>query len=173
MEVRFTLTGEDYWNLTRYNFSRNRTLVSTGISLVIVICLLVLYVLVSPPSKVLSNLLTTVLPLFALLLLVVLLRWRAGRIRRSRSRWKPELQGEQIISISPEGLHYRTSLTNSEISWDAIKTITADRYGLYFIRLSDRLVAHAIPRRAFAAPQEAEAFLAQAQSYWRNRHSIR
>jgi hypothetical protein len=82
------------------------------------------------------------------------------------------MQGEQIISISPEGLRHKTSLTDSQISWDAIKTITADSYGLYFIRQSNRPLAHAIPRRAFATPQEAEAFLAQAQSYWKNGRTV-
>ncbi len=168
MEVRFSLTGQDYWNMIRYNFARSRTLISTGISLLIIIVLLVIYVLLSPPSRVFANLLSAILPLLVILLLVILLRWRIGQTRRNRSNWPPEMQGEQIITISPEGLRHRTGLTDSLISWDAIKTITADRYGLYFIRRSNRLVAHAIPRRAFATPQEAEAFLAQAQEYWKN-----
>lgn len=168
MEVRFSLSGQDYWNMTRYNFARSRTLISTGISLLLVIVLLVVYVLLSPPSKVLANLLSAILPLLGILLLVILLRWRIGQTRRTRSNWPPEMQGEQIISINPEGLRHRTSLTDSQISWDAIKTITADRYGLYFIRHSNRPVAHAIPRRAFATPQEAEAFLVLARSYWEN-----
>ena len=162
MEVHFFLTGQDYWNLTKYNFSRTRTLISTSISLLFICGLLIVYVLLSPPSEALTNLLSVILLLLGLLLLVIFLRWRI----RSRSNRNPELQGEHIITISPEGLRHQTSLTDSLISWRAIKTITSDKYGLYFIRLSNRFIADAIPRNAFATPQEAETFLALAQRYW-------
>ncbi|MDQ2716743.1 MAG: YcxB family protein [Chloroflexota bacterium] len=150
--------------MTKYNFSRTRTLVSTGISLVVVSGLLIVYVLLSPPSEVLTNLLLVISFLLVLFLLVVFLRWRI----RSRSNRNPELQGEHIITISPEGLRHRTNQVDSLVSWGAIETITTDTYGLYFIRLSSRRIAHAVPRRAFATPHDAQAFLALAQTYWTN-----
>jgi len=139
----------------------------TSISLLVASGLLVVYVLLSPPSEVLPNLLSVIFLLLMLFLLVVFLRWRI----RSRSNRNPELQGERIITISPEGLRQRTNLMDFLVSWHAIETITTDKYSLYFIRRSSRLVAHVIPRRAFATPQEAQAFLTLAQSYWTNRHT--
>ncbi len=168
MEVHFFLTGQDLWNLTKYNFSRTRTLWSTGISLVVVSGLLIIYVLLSPPSEVLTNLLSVISFLLVLFLLVVFLRWRI----RSRSNRNPELQGEHIITISPEGLRHRTNQVDSLVSWGAIETITTDTYGLYFIRLSNRRIADVIPRHAFATPHDAQAFLALAQSYWTNGRAV-
>jgi len=164
MEVRFFLTGQDRWNMIKYDSTRTRKLISTGISLSIISVLIVVYALISPPSEVLTNLLSILLFFLGLFLLVVFLRWRI----RHRAIHNLTLQGEHIITITPQGLQHRTNLTDSLISWQAIKTITADKYDLYFVRESNRLVAHVIPRRAFGTPQEAEAFLALAQSYWKN-----
>lgn len=164
MEVRFFLTDQDYWNLTKYNFSRTRTLVSTRNSLIAFVLVFALYLFLSPSSGLLKNILSVILPLLLLFLIVVFLRWPM----RSRSHAILELQGEHIIVINPEGLRHRTGLTESLTFWHAIETITMDKYGLYFILLSNRLTAHAIPRHAFATAQEVQAFFELAQIYWTN-----
>ena len=164
MEVRFFLTGDDVWNFTKYSYRRPRTLLPLGILIALLVLLVFFTVSFSSPTNAFVNIFPIVLVLLVIFLLIPVLRWRT----RSRTA-SLALQGEQIITISPAGFQHRNNLTNALVSWHAFKTITADKHNLYFILVSNRLVAHVIPRRAFATYEETEAFLRQAQTFWANR----
>lgn len=165
MEVRFFLTGDDVWNFTKYSYRHPRTLLPLGILIGLLVLLSLLTVSFSPPTNAFVNIFPIVLVLVVIVLLILVLRWRT----RSRPSASLALQGEQIITISPEGFRHRNNLTDALVSWHAFKTITADKRNLYFILGSNRLVAHVIPRRAFATFEETEAFLRLAQTFWANR----
>ena len=117
------------------------------------------------PSSGQSFSLAALWPLLVLLIFPVIMVLRMGRIA-SRGAGRG---GEHIVSIIPEGIREKTDLGEGTRSWRTIKTITQDQYNLYFI--ADTMDANAvmavvIPRRAFAAPQDAETFLEQARQYW-------
>jgi hypothetical protein len=164
MEVRFFLTGEDLWNFTKYSLLRTRVLLRFILILVILLALIFFTTALSPTSNTLVNILPLILLFFVLLLLPLVLRWGT----RATMGHNTALQGEHSIIISPEGFRHQSSLSDAMISWHAVKTIAADKYNLYFLIQTNRLVGHIVPRRAFATPQHAETFLAWAQTYWAN-----
>lgn len=162
MEVRFFLTSQDLWNFTKYGVLRTRVPLLLGLLLFISIGLFLFFPLLSTGSITQADVVTTAGLMLAIPVFFGLLR----RQTRSRVGRDQALQGEQIITISPEGFRHRSNLTDNMISWRAFKTITTDKYNLYFIIGPARMVAHLIPRHAFATPQEAETFLGLAQRYW-------
>ncbi len=162
MEVRFYLTGEDVWNFTKYSLFRARTFLPLGLIFGILILLGLLFGPNDPTSAVFS-----VFPfLIALLIVVLLLAILLRRSAHGKTAQYLALQGEQTITLRPDGFHLRNNFMDALIFWRAVKSITADQHNLYFLVQSNRIVAHVIPRRAFASPQAAEAFLSQAQSWW-------
>jgi len=80
------------------------------------------------------------------------------------ARQRPGLLCEHTISISPEWLSERTHVNESKVAWSTMKSLEEDPE--YLFLFVDRLVAHAIPKRAFSSPHEAEAFLNTARRYW-------
>ncbi len=166
MEVRFFLTSEDVWNFTRYGLSRRRAWLPLVVLLLFLLALLLILNDPNTASGASSSPFFTVLPIVLLSLLLVLAIGIVIQRSRSTLRLDPTLQGEHIITISPEGFRHRTSLTDSFISWRAVKEITADKHSIYFLLQSGQMRGHVIPRRAFAAPQHAEAFLGWARTYW-------
>lgn len=170
MEIRFFLTGQDVWNFQKNVLVRPRVLVPLIALVVIVLSIVILTTLIGPmtSTNTLFNGLFFVV-LFALIcLFVVRLRWRLtrGAARRLAA------QGEHVITISPEGFRHKNNLSDSLISWQAIKEIKTDAYNLYFMVDSNVTMAHVIPRRAFASPQDADTFLGWAKSYWAHGHSM-
>ena len=167
MEVRFFLTSNDILNFTKYSLGRPRSRAALGILFLVIFLILFIPFLPSLLSggDDFATLFNLLLPLFFLVIFMILLiafiSWR----NRSNTRSPLALQGEQIITIGPEGFRQRNNFGDSLIFWHAFKEITADKYNLYFIHISNRTVAHVVPRRAFANPQDAELFLAWAQRY--------
>jgi hypothetical protein len=96
--------------------------------------------------------------------------WHRFYLRRVARRWYRELYqktpgatGDWRLEITPEGLSWSAELGESRVKWGAYVQIGGSATHLYFYR---RLRAPAIvPRRAFASPEEAEAFL-QAAGEW-------
>lgn len=162
MEVRFYLTGEDVWNFTKYSLFRTRTFLPAGIILGILLLLGLLSGLNDPTSLFFSILSFLIVIFLLLFFLSILLRRSAS----GRTAQYLALQGEQTITLRPDGFHLRNNFMDALIFWRAVKSITADQHNLYLLVHANRMVAHVIPRRAFASPQAAEAFLGQAQSWW-------
>ncbi len=163
MEVRFFLTSNDLWNFTKYSFKRTRALVLFAL---IALVLLLLAFVITTTNTSGDALLINLLPLLALVLAIFFLVFvgfprRLMRVNANRLA----MQGQQIVTIGPEGMRIRNNLTDSLLFWPAFKEITADTNNLYFIHHGNRLIANLIPRRAFATPQDADAFLAWARQY--------
>lgn len=77
---------------------------------------------------------------------------------------KPGLLCEHTIGISPEWLSEKTSVNENKAAWMTLKSLEEDSE--YLFLFLDRLVAHVIPKRAFASPHEADMFLSTARRYW-------
>ncbi len=166
MEVRFFLTAQDVWNFQKQAIWRTR------FSLILIVVLFIILLLFTALSGSASNIVVNVAPIILLLvvlgIVVLLLRRRifGGTARRLAA------QGEHTITISPEGFRHKNNLSDSLISWQAIKEIKTDAYNLYFMVDSNVAMAHVIPRRAFASPQAADTFLGWAKSYWATGHGM-
>ncbi len=170
MEIRFFLTGQDVWNFQKNSLLRPRVLLPIILLLVFIVgvMLIPLTIPISSTSTIFNVTFIVVFLLIFICLLVVLLRRRmtgGGGMARILAA-----QGEHTITISPEGFRHTNNLSNSLISWQAIKEIKADAHNLYFIVDSNVLMAHVIPRRAFVRPQDADTFLGWAKSYWADGH---
>ena len=160
MEVRFFLTREDLWHFLTSAFFRRRR--RFFVLLLLIYTILILFIVI--PSEQ-SFSLAALWPLLILLLLPVLLMLRMRRIAaRGAARG-----GEHVVSITPEGIREKTDLGEGTRSWRTIKTITQDTYNLYLVTDTmdaSAVMAVVIPRRAFAAPQDAETFLEEARQHW-------
>src|SRR5262245_52034510 len=93
----------------------------------------------------------------------MMLAWRRVAVRGAGKG------GEHVVRIMSEGIHEKTDLGEGIRSWKTFKAITQDAHTFYF--LVDALTFNAvaaliIPKQAFATPQEAETFLAQARQQW-------
>jgi YcxB-like protein len=86
--------------------------------------------------------------------------------RWDEARWHRKI-GDTLadctLSISPEGVFWSDKQTESRLRWSAVKRTRATRDHLAFYLDTD--AALIIPRRAFASPAKAEAFL-QAAMAW-------
>ncbi|MBA2679057.1 MAG: YcxB family protein [Ktedonobacteraceae bacterium] len=167
MEIRFFLTGQDVWNFQKNSLLRPRVLLPMILLLVCIIGIIpILLIIQTSPTNTIFDIAPIVFLLIFICLIVVRLRRRmtSGMARRLAA------QGEHTITISPEGFRHTNNLSNSLISWQAIKEIKADAHNLYFIVDNNVLMAHVIPRRAFVGPQDADAFLGWAKSYWAYGH---
>lgn len=166
MQIRFFLTGQDAWNFQKHAILRTRF--SLLFILILLIILLLFTALTGSPSNIVVNIAPILLILVGVAIGVLLIR---RRIFGSMAR-RLAAQGEHTITIGPEGFRHKTNLSDSLISWRAIKEIKADTHNLYFMADSNVVMAHVIPRRAFATPQAADAFLGWAKSYWANGNNI-
>lgn len=166
MEIRFFLTGQDVWNFQKSVLLRPRLLVPLILLLVFLLGTIFVIPLVvtgsTSSTDATFNSLFFVILLILVVFIVVRLRWRMtrGAARRLAA------QGEHVITISPEGFRHKNNLSDSLTSWQAIKEIKTDTSNLYFMVDSNVMMAHVIPRRAFASPQAADTFLGWAKSYW-------
>ena len=163
MEIRFFLTGQDVWNFQKLALRRVGLLLIVFFGVIFGIILLT--TLIGPTSS--TNTIFNIVSLGGLFLLItfIVVRLR-GRMTGGAARRRLAAQGEHVITISPEGFRHKNNLSDSLISWRAIKEIKADSFNLYFIVDSNVLMAHVIPRRAFASPQDADTFLGWAKHYW-------
>ena len=160
MEVHFFLTREDLWHFLTYAFFRQRR--RFFLLLLLIYAALILFIVI-PSGQSFS--LAALWPLLVLLIFPVIMVLRMGRIA-SRGAGRG---GEHIVSIIPEGIREKTDLGEGTRSWRTIKTITQDSYNLSLVTDTmdaNAVIAVVIPRRAFAAPQDAETFLGQARQQW-------
>lgn len=161
MEIRFTLTQEDLWHLFTYaSFKRRYRLW---------VFLLICYAIITLWSVLIYWPAFSLLELWPLWLLLIILAFMMLAWRRAIARGAGK-GGEHIVRIMPEGIRERTDLGEGTRSWKTFKDITQDTHNFYFIVDAIALNAVAalvIPRRAFATPQDADTFLAQARQQWR------
>ena len=167
LEVRFYLTGADYWAFnTWYTLKKRLLRRRSRLALSLLVAIGFVLGLIVLPDAVFATLLVSVIAIFllslVLLLLLLVLRWAS---RTKINRWLARL-GEHLVTISEEGFYQKNLLTEALIFWHAFTDITSDKHNLYFLVDLNITVVHIIPRRAFGSPQDAEAFLSQARAYW-------
>lgn len=172
MEIRFSLTREDFWHYIIYAYTQQRRRALW--SLLIVYAFLVLFAVLSVSFSIFSSFsFVNLVPALILLVLFPLLIWyRMRRTAAQGAGWG----GEHSISITPEGIREKTDQGEGTRNWSAIKTIGQDKYSLYLVvNASSRslVLATIIPRRAFATLQDAEMFLSQARQYWMSGQQVR
>src|SRR5262245_56849328 len=105
MEVRFFLTSNDIMNFTKYSLGRPRSRAALGILFLVIFLVIFIPLILNPSSSgddfaALFNLL---FPLFFLAILIILLAAFISWRNRSNTRNPLAMQGEQIITIGPEG----------------------------------------------------------------------
>jgi hypothetical protein len=73
------------------------------------------------------------------------------------------LLGQHDIEIRSDGIHERTDVNDSRQSWAAVERVAeSDRYIFIYI---GPMLAHIIPKAAFASAEEAASFFSQARSF--------
>jgi YcxB-like protein len=87
------------------------------------------------------------------------LRRRAHRLCRETAG----ATGEWLLEITSDGLFCSAELGESTIKWPAYTHVFGTSEHIYLYRGPQRAII--IPRRAFASPEEAEAFLQAAQEW--------
>src|SRR5262249_36003484 len=83
---------------------------------------------------------------------------------RSRGGERQGVLGEHAITLTPEALQERTPVNDSKFAWRGLFRIDSTPEHIFIFVQPN--AAHIIPRRAFATPAEADAFLATARSYY-------
>lgn len=165
MEIRFFLTGDDDRKFQKYNSSRPRRRLQ-----LILACLFCAYWGYMAGLELNTTaIITLVIPLMGIVLLAS--AWFLWQIRRKFALYLAK-EGEHIITITPESFRERTLISDTVCSWKAFRTITADKYNLYFFLDFPLARAYVIPRRAFASPEDADTFLGWAKSYWAHGHGM-
>ena len=87
------------------------------------------------------------------------LRYEASRTVRAA----PENYGMGSMQLLPEGIHERSDLGVVTLAWTAVKRIVVTPEVIYFYR--GQHTALIVPRRCFASPEAADAFVATARQY--------
>jgi len=93
-------------------------------------------------------------------------RYYRFSLRRMARRWcrqTPGMTGEYLVEITPEGLFWSGALGEGTAKWLAFSQVRGTPHALCFCQ--GQQSAMIIPRRAFASPEEADAFL-QAAARW-------
>lgn len=161
-EIRFFVTREDYWHFNLFAlFRRSRTLAGTLAALVLCVLVVIIVYQILFPHQILPPV------LFAVLFPILL----GFRMWLSYTRGFRALQkgGATFVTITPQHMQVKNENVDSKVSWRMIKAIFQDKYSFYFQienPTSKMFRAFIVPRHAFASPEEAERFFAQARGYW-------
>lgn len=73
--------------------------------------------------------------------------------------------GERTLRIDAEGVFVKKRNVEGSTKWSGIREIVETPDFFYFF--SDATIANIVPRRVFPDPPSADAFLAQAKSFWK------
>lgn len=90
--------------------------------------------------------------------------WRTKRRSLNLAAARPGAVGERTLTISPEGVQNKTTLSDGVMGWKGIAGLQdTPRYIYLFL---DAQIAFIVPKRIFASPQEQARFVADAVTYW-------
>ena len=95
--------------------------------------------------------------------LISLLTWFT-QWRAHRDGDRHGVLGPHIITLTPEALHERTAVNDSNAVWRSIFRVDGTPKHIFIFTQPN--AAHVIPRRAFATPADADVFLTTAKSYY-------
>jgi peptidase C13-like protein/YcxB-like protein len=98
---------------------------------------------------------------FAFLIAYTIFYYFWSRYARRAAGWGGASLGPRTFSLTPEGFEERGPLSSSLSQWPAVRAIEETPEHLFVF--TDETVAHIVPRRCFATPEEYEAFV---QELW-------
>jgi len=169
VEVTFTLTPDDILHYARHYY-RARTLKTLKIRPALLYASFALVLSVIPAgiwelwrkngAVPWIMILGFALVLGGVYLLLPPMRWRIVKFTRKQ----PESVMPHTVSISPEWLSAKTSMSEAKHSWQTVYSLEEDTDYLYlFISKGS---AHVVPKHAFTSLAQAQAFLDKARLYW-------
>lgn len=112
----------------------------------------------------------------ALALLAALMLWALaspavqGRMIWQSTRRSKELRAPHSFAVTEEGLGIQAGEGRSVLKWSAISQLSVEAERLFVF--ASAASAYIVPRRAFAAPAEFEAFIEAARSEWKRHHRL-
>lgn len=98
---------------------------------------------------------------FFVLFLIVLYYYR----NRIDERFMPGILDSRIVEIRPEGLYHEDKTGEGITRWEVVEEVKETEKHIVFFLPGFSCVA--VPKRAFAAPGDADAFVAEAHRYTR------
>ena len=163
LEVTYTLEKNDYLQYNRFVINRvpslNRLMLLRFFVLPGIVALEIYFIG-----------LPTLLSLAALFVLtaawVAYLLWAQRRAVITQAQARPGALGLHTVSLRPDGLYNQTSVQDTRVKWQNI-TEVADSPQIIALFLSPRF-GFIVPKRAFADPAQASAFLETARAYRRS-----
>jgi len=165
MELKFSITREDFWQFSKFYFERRGSFRRAAIVFSVVAALTGL--ILGLNGK---------LPWWALLSIVVVAaalgplygrfcRWRCKRnVMRLLSEGKYK-SGERSLRIDAEGVFVKTPNIEGVTRWGAVNEIVETEE--YIFILLDTLSSQVIPRRVFPDHSSADTFVRLANSFWK------
>jgi hypothetical protein len=159
MEVSYTFTVEDYWEMVRYLWSRPQARFSLVINSLLPLMILLI----------LGFLQRKVLPMFILgcLATAAMVPFNLWLRRRKAQAWLNRNQhtfSQVTVGVSPEGCHLKTVAGEGLLRWMTFQSVAKAGSYIYFIYKSG--AATLVPERAFASSADAQSFLEAATAYW-------
>lgn len=175
MDVSYSLTRDDFQNFV-HSMQRQtpplrpRSLVRR-VSFFIVPVAVVVLAMASYGSESLSHAgVVVVLAAVAALVIGLPVAWLDSRQGKPKAMKLPpdlsRLIGNHRATVAAEGLRDRCPRYDETVPWRTITRITEDDEYLYFI-VDSKGAGLFIPKRDFASPSRARAFLEEAQGLWR------
>ena len=150
--VDYELTAEDVARFQRFHILRNPKTLRTLVIHALLIAVVGSFVWKSGIS------------LAAAVLYIILPLWVMPWVTRRQLRKHLATHGRHSFALSPAGLWTTsTALGEGRVEWSAITEVVANEHMVMLYRNEQN--AYIIPRRAFATPQEAEAFLLRATEW--------
>ena len=163
MEITCQLIADDFWSFDRFVFKRvpalKRKIILNLIS-PIVVWLGIFWVFRFP------------LPVCILLNLALWICWpfyyfpELKRQAIKRAEMTPNALSQQILTINSNELRLRNSMSEATTIWNNFTELVEDNQHFFFF-ISERF-ALVVPKRAFSAPEQAQAFLETARAYHRS-----
>jgi hypothetical protein len=166
MQVRIDITRQDYWKMNKYGIMHNPImgtlffLIMMGAPILLLVKLLG-YSADRTTIHIAASIITALIfgglvdLVFYILLKILVMIMLSG---------KQGVLGEHLIEISEKGVYESTSVNEGLHFWKGVQSIKQDkRYIFIFI---EPTMAHAIPKRSFSSPREADEFFNAAIAYW-------
>jgi hypothetical protein len=164
LEIQFTLTPTDYWQLSKYYMLYDTRGKVWLIFVLLTVPALAFQTVVSqgPGSGRVGNavIVAAGVLVFWTLVFYLLMRLRAwGAYRLTPGDWKVF-----HMRLAANALEFETGAGQTQAKWTSIIKIVEDTKLIYLF--ANRRVAYLVPKRAFSSADEAAAFSNQARDYW-------
>lgn len=87
----------------------------------------------------------------------------------SSSSLKNGILGKHEYTLSPEGLHEKTSANEGISKWEGVTMV--ETAGPYLLIQVSGYLFHIVPKRSFESRSDFDRFVSASMEYWRNAHN--